>query len=748
MVRSVSFDLLANDKASDALKSVAKEVTKLADEIQGADGEIEITADSAEAMRKLADIDSSLAKLNAKSFRIDAEIGQAQRNIQILEAEAKRTTDPVRKVKIDGDIEGFRAQIRRLEAEKVSIDIDTAKAQSSLVALRASMNDVGNESENSRGRVGRFMEGMENLGSTFDTVTQVAEVFGAALQRSINNGMSEAVARVSLGEAAFKKLTDAAASNANLMGVTQAEYIKTAGQVAVLANNLGFSADVAADFGNRLPKVADNLAMLSAGSLSGAEASDVLRSALAGEYDPLQAVGIAINAEIVAQEKANILKSDATGLTDLQAGALATMAIVQRQTAIAADVQASAQGQANQQIEVAKARIGEMTDSLVSGLLPAIGDWAEKVNTATDSMKSNTESFGQTLYDVYAAFNPIAANWIQSLKDGDQAQFATGEAADSMASELDKAAAAADKEALALDKATQAAQKHTQHIIGAANSAIAYEASLDSATESLEKNGRTLDIHTEKGRSNMKALLDVASAANSQADAIRTTGGSMEAVKLAFDNGTADLIKLARAMGMSKDEATELAARMIAIPEEVVVGVKTPGAAESIDLTKRLAQGINQLPPEKMSKITTPHVPGATTEVRGLIAAIEALRDKTVHVTTITANIREDRVVTRAKGGWVPGVPSRVDTVPLMAAGGEYVVNSEAAGRWAPVLEAINSGRAMTGGSFGSSRGAVSTAGGGNTTNQVYITNAVFGNEAEIDRIVTDSLERIASRGG
>ena len=52
----------------------------------------------------------------------------------------------------------------------------------------------------------------------------------------------------------------------------------------------------------------------------------------------------------------------------------------------------------------------------------------------------------------------------------------------------------------------------------------------------------------------------------------------------------------------------------------------------------------------------------------------------------------------RAGGGWVNEGPKGVDTVPLWASPGEFVVNAEAARRFAPTLQSINSGGGLGGG--------------------------------------------------
>lgn len=144
MGRSVSFDVLALNKASEALATVAAEVTRLDQKIDGAGGTIEIDADTAKAREQIAAVDSQLARLNAKSLKIDADILDARRQLQILEAEAKTATGD-RKVKVDADIAQAQAKLRALEGAKVSIDVDTGAAQAKLAAIEAAMKKVSGD---------------------------------------------------------------------------------------------------------------------------------------------------------------------------------------------------------------------------------------------------------------------------------------------------------------------------------------------------------------------------------------------------------------------------------------------------------------------------------------------------------------------------------------------------------------------------------------------------------------------------
>lgn len=138
--RSVSFDVLAIDKASKALGEVAREVTDLDRRISAAGGEIEVDAETAKAAEKLRAIDSQLARLNVKSIKIDGDTDAAQRKLQILRAELEKTTDEGKRLKIEADISQAQNELRRLAAEKVTIDLDTDTLRAKVAAIKSDMD--------------------------------------------------------------------------------------------------------------------------------------------------------------------------------------------------------------------------------------------------------------------------------------------------------------------------------------------------------------------------------------------------------------------------------------------------------------------------------------------------------------------------------------------------------------------------------------------------------------------------------
>ncbi|MFZ1946227.1 MAG: hypothetical protein WAW06_01615, partial [bacterium] len=166
MGRSISFDIAAVDKASKALEGVGKEVAELGRKIDSAGGDIDVkTGEASRELSKLdaqlAKVDSQLARLNAKSFKIDANTDAARRDLTVLEAELKRTTDEDRQMKLRLDISQVQARLRQLAAEKVAIDVETGAAQTEVNKLKQSFDGITTDA--AQGEVEQLEQSLDGL---------------------------------------------------------------------------------------------------------------------------------------------------------------------------------------------------------------------------------------------------------------------------------------------------------------------------------------------------------------------------------------------------------------------------------------------------------------------------------------------------------------------------------------------------------------------------------------------------------
>ena len=132
-----------------------------------------------------------------------------------------------------------------------------------------------------------------------------------------------------------------------------------------------------------------------------------------------------------------------------------------------------------------------------------------------------------------------------------------------------------------------------------------YESALDDATAALKKNGKTLDVTTEKGRANQSALDDIAKAALDVAKSTYEQTGSQDKYRSSLENGRAALIKAAIQMGMTKTAAEKYAESVLKIPATV-------STKASLD-TREAAAKKNDLLSPGVLRITA-HISGTNLE--------------------------------------------------------------------------------------------------------------------------------------
>ena len=254
---------------------------------------------------------------------------------------------------------------------------------------------------------------------------------------------------------------------------------------------------------------------------------------------------------------------------------------------------------------------------------------------------------------------------------------------DAFAGSQRAAADAAREEADALLEAVDAMKEKRDEALRGMNAELDYQAALDDGRKALQENGRTVDISTEKGRANMRALYDQAAAWNAQSDAARNAPGAHRAAIRSF-------VDLATKMGMSRTEARQLAREILNLPDKKVSITADSGPAMS-EIIRLSAMRI----PDKSFRVTAVYgTAGATYDTR--------------------PGVGGGRYAT---GGQIPGWSphKRADNIPVMATAGEYMHQVDAVDYYGlSVMDAINHRRipkaALAGYAYG---GHITTAGTG-----------------------------------
>ena len=462
----------------------------------------------------------------------------------------------------------------------------------------AAAKSAARGAQDAKGKLDGLKDGFGKLSAAGLALGAAVAVAARMMDRGLAQALSKATAEVALGEKGYAALTAAAERNAHALGLSRAEFIASAGQTARLTKNLGFGQEEAARFGATMPDLAAKLSLLSAGTTSAAEASDMMSSALAGEFDPLQRLGIAISAARVEQEAANIAKREGGRLTDDQAKALAVLEIVTRQTADATKVANTEAGKQARKIAEAKAQLKEFADTITAQALPALAGLTE---TISDNAKDTGEAEG-ALAKLWGGIKTAGSgwewywNWLGEVTGETQKQTQATQtqtpALDAAKQAAQDAAAAQDRLHDQLRRTTEAQQKQAEIMLGARGAARDYEAAIDDAAASVKENGRTLDITSEAGRKNQAALDAVAQAALRQRDSMLKAGASQEQLDAQLRTSRDQLIQTGIRMGMTRDQARRYADVLGQIPAVISTGVtiNTASAMVKLDtLIQRLA---------------------------------------------------------------------------------------------------------------------------------------------------------------
>lgn len=403
------------------------------------------------------------------------------------------------------------------------------------------------------------------------------------------------------------------------------------------------------------------------------------------------AVGLFAKSQMDAKAKADDLRNS----LDQQTGAITdnTRAIVAKRLQEAGvfddakalglslkDVTDAALGQGDalknlrdRQAEASRSALNlNLQQQLAAPVFGAAGDSFTKLGAATDVASTATDSQRDRLTKLLNVVDPINS----VLNDQTQAQKQVAEATGSTsvkATELaqtetqlkDAAKAAAE----AHDNLFKAVEQFGQAALDARGAARDYQAALDSATESVKKNGRTLDTNTEKGRANQVALESIRTTALKSITANAEHGASLKSLDKQVDGARAKFITFATQMGMSRSAAGALASQLGLTRGNV----------------NQLASEIRKTPTSHNTKMTV-ETAAAAARVTSLQRSINALRGNSVTITTRYVETGKSSGggqnrqggITKADGGAIygPGTGTS-DSIDAKLSNGEHVWTAE-----------------------------------------------------------------------
>lgn len=173
-----------------------------------------------------------------------------------------------------------------------------------------------------------------------------------------------------------------------------------------------------------------------------------------------------------------------------------------------------------------------------------------------------------------------------------------------------------DKLREAQEKAADAARKLADDTLSLRDAENQYEESIDRAEEAVLENGRTLDVHTEKGRANRDALDNLAESANAYAQQLADNGVSEGEIQKKLATSRERLIQAGIRFGLTKDEAKKYADQVLKVPTKQETKVTTPGAATAKDQVDKYALALKDA--GKQSSTTQGQITTAWEKIRDL----------------------------------------------------------------------------------------------------------------------------------
>lgn len=486
---------------------------------------------------------------NMRKAAVDVEAAQ----IKVAKASAK--ADQATEKYGQGSLQA-REAVNRLRAAELQAETATGKH----TAVQRKASDAAEEGRKRFSGLGQTMGGLKThvveAWASLEVFRTGLEFTARVITEGLQQGLIRANAQVVLGAKTYKEFAAQAKDTAHSLGLTQGEFLNSAGQAALLAKNMGFGQKTAVEFGTQLPDLANKLSVMSSGTRDAAESSDILRSALAGEFDPLQAVGINISANIVQQKALAIQQANNGKLSTQQANALAVMAIVQEQTTSATKTLTTEQGKSAQQVAETTAQWRDYWQVLEMKVAPALVGGADKLIKWNALLMASAVDPKHLDYYRFAIDNTNA-----SIKVGSSAHKAYDAVLDvTKKKTIDATWTTKDY--------TDALASNGNKLLELRGGETAYYASLQATKDALKENGRTLDVHTAKGRANREALDAQASASRSYLLTMIEQNVPAATFNKRLDQTRTGLIRAAEKFGLSRMQAKNYADAVLHIPHQ------------------------------------------------------------------------------------------------------------------------------------------------------------------------------------
>lgn len=614
------------------LQSAQKETADFTGELStlARNGSLDAVADSATRMGRQAG--AAFEKTTADASRLDRQIDELERSIDSLSQEIMRTGN----LELFGDLDKMQTRLRKaLNVRDLFSAQDVAAAGASVgVTFGTSMATTTGKTLATAGPI--IAPAVAAL------VAGAAPVLGAGLSAAVVGG---AAGLGVVGGFVLAARDPAVKAAADRMGATVLGVLTTSASSfrgPVLAS-ISFMEGEFSRLEGRFTNIFRNSSNYVAPLLGG----------VAAAFDDVTA-GIDVMVSKAGPAVAVISRGIA-GLGDAAGDFLVTMADDAETNARALDLMFGSIEFGVRQITLMTNVLTEVHSwtegwsSVLFGAVPLLEAYRAKTGEVADATLATTAAAGlaTTAYS-YSA---------RALGDVDARSQAT---ADAMTALAVQQAVLSESMSIGIERArglSNAFDILNGAALGARQAESDYQAAIDNVTTSITRNGRTLDLHTEKGRANDQAVRDLIGTIRNKAqasyDEMAATGdaaGAQAAASRVYESGRAQLVRnLTQILGNAA-AANKLADSIFHIPKAWSSTITTPGAADSRKRAADVDQGVRHIPRHWSTSISAPGASAAAAQVNNLRRAIESLPSRRVTV------VEQQYVTVRTdKGGKLAG---------------------------------------------------------------------------------------------
>ena len=237
---------------------------------------------------------------------------------------------------------------------------------------------TGSKAKRAAGKVSSFGKSVGGMAIAAGSLVAVQRVVKDSIGNAVDLGEQINKTAVVFRGPGAKSIQQWSKTTATALGISRRQALESAGTLGNMLVPMGIGRQKAADMSKSFVTLAADMASFN--NATPEETLDALRSGLAGETEPLRKFGVFLNDARVKQQAMKMGLYDGTGQLDAQAKALATTAIITKDTKDAqGDFGRTSDSLANQQ-RILSARYEEATAWLGGKLIPVLSFLAKHMD--------------------------------------------------------------------------------------------------------------------------------------------------------------------------------------------------------------------------------------------------------------------------------------------------------------------------------------------------------------------------------